>query len=102
MLAFLCFTGTRKLLQNSPSTFDPMKQKLFDLIASIGPYWNNYMHIIANGKDGYLVHLHGGVFFELFTDEDGVYLEVHWPGALFRAEPVDIIAWITILQESAK
>lgn len=79
-----------------------MKQKLFDLIAGIGPYWNNYMHIIANGKDGYLVHLHGGVFFEMFIDEDGVYLEVHWPGPLPRAEPVDIISWITILQESAK
>lgn len=102
MLAFLCFTGTRKKPLIPAPTFANMKQKLIDLIAGIGPYWNNYMHIIANGKNAYLVHLHGGVFFELFTDEDGVYFEVHWPGPLFRAEPVDLIAWITMLQESAK
>jgi len=79
-----------------------MKQQLFNKIASIGPYWNDTMRILANGKDAYLVHLHGGVFFELFVDEDGVYFEVHWPGPLVRAEAVDILAWMTILEESGK
>lgn len=79
-----------------------MKEKLYDLIAGIGPFWNDYLFIQANGKGCFLVHLHGGVFFELIKDEDGVYLEVHWQGPLLRADPEDLITWITLLQEAKK
>lgn len=77
-----------------------MKEKLFDLIAGVGRCWNDQMYIEANGKDNYIVHLRGGVFFEIMKDEDGIHMEPHWNGPLLRCEPVDILAWITILNES--
>lgn len=79
-----------------------MKEKLFDKIASYGPRWSKHMHIMENGNEAYLVHLSGGVFFEIFKDADGVYYECEWAGCLVRTEPVDILAWITMLEESEK
>lgn len=79
-----------------------MEQKLYDLIAYIGPVFNDKMHVISNGANAFLVHLYGGVFFELIKDEEGVYFEMHWQGPLRRCNPVDVIAWIMILEEPDK
>lgn len=79
-----------------------MKEQLYNLIAGIGPCWNKLMYITENGKGNYLVHLRGGVFFELIKDEEGVYYECHWAGPLVRTNPVDVLAWIKILQESER
>jgi hypothetical protein len=79
-----------------------MKEQLFKRVESLGACWWKWFDIELNATNHYLVHLKGGVLFEIFKDEDGINFECHWPGCLLRTEPEDILAWMTMLEEQHK
>jgi len=64
-------------------------ERLWQIIHTrIGATWTDHYHVIDNrgpnagDGGGYLVHLKGGVFFEIMKDDDGYYFDSHWTGPM--------------------
>lgn len=82
-----------------------MIKKLFELIQKHEGR-GRYMHVISNTTPtaspdffAFIVHIKGGVHFEIFNDKGDIYIDELWMGCLERMEPVDILAWLKILEE---
>jgi len=83
------------------------KRELYDLLKKIGPIRCGTIHIIDNSgpnstEPTFMVHIKGGVHFEIFVDVYGPYMDMIWRGHLPKAktqaeEAEYVLGWLKLV-----